>query len=85
MTKYERFVLWLNRFYHKQNKITICVLYTLIMAILGVLIYGAMQQRANSNVSVKYTVPYYTVTFDANGGKLSTIGGGGILQASKTW
>ncbi len=76
MTKYERFVLWLNRFYHKQNKITICVLYTLIMAILGVLIYGATHQQANSNISVKYTRPTYTVTFDPNGGELSTIGGG---------
>ena len=76
MTKYERFVLWLNRFYHKQNKITICVLYTLIMAILGVLIYGATHQQANSSISVKYTVPSYTVTFDPNGGELSTIGGG---------
>ena len=76
MTRYERFVLWLNRFYHKQNKITICVLYTLIMAILGVLIYGATHQQASSNISVKYTVPTYTVTFDANGGELSTIGGG---------
>ena len=76
MTRYERFVLWLNRFYHKQNKITICVLYTLIMAILGVLIYGATHQQANSSISVKYTVPSYTVTFDPNGGELSTTGGG---------
>ena len=76
MTKYERFVLWLNRFYHKQNKITICVLYTLIMAILGVLIYGATHQQASSNISVRYTRPTYTVTFDPNGGELSTIGGG---------
>ena len=76
MTRYERFVLWLNRFYHKQNKITICVLYTLIMAILGVLIYGATHQQASSSISVKYTVPSYTVTFDPNGGELSTIGGG---------
>ncbi len=68
MTKRERFVLWLNRFYHKQNKITICVLYTLIMAILGVIIYGAIQQKATSNVSVKYSRPYYTVTFDTQGG-----------------
>ena len=76
MTKYERFVLWLNRFYHKQNKITICVLYTLIMAILGVLIYGATHQQASSTISVKYTRPTLTLNFDANGGELSTIGGG---------
>ena len=76
MTKYERFVRWLNKFYHVQNKITICVLYTLIMAILGVLIYGATHQQANSSISVKYTVPSYTVTFDPNGGELSTTGGG---------
>ena len=79
MTKYERFVLWLNRFYHKQNKITICVLYTLIMAILGVLIYGATHQQASSTISVKYTRPTLTLNFDANGGELSTIGGGGNL------
>ncbi len=46
------------------------------MAILGVLIYGATHQQASSNISVKYTVPTYTVTFDPNGGELSTIGGG---------
>ena len=46
------------------------------MAILGVLIYGATHQQANSSISVKYTVPSYTVTFDPNGGELSTIGGG---------
>lgn len=85
MTKRERFVLWLNRFYHKQNKITICILYTLIMIILGVIIYGATHQNSSSNVTVKYTVPYYTITFDPNGGELSTMGGGGIFQASKTW
>ncbi len=71
MTKYERFVLWLNRFYHKQNKITICVLYTLIMAILGVIIYGATHQQASSNISVKYSRPSYTVTFDPAGGGVS--------------
>ena len=73
MTRYERFVLWLNRFYHKQNKITICVLYVLIMAILGVIIYGATQQKASSTLSVTYSRPSYTVTFDP-------AGGGGISQ-----
>ena len=68
MTKREKFVLWLNRFYHKQNKIMICVLYVLIMAILGVIIYGANQQKSNANVTVKYSRPYYTVTFDPAGG-----------------
>ena len=82
MTRYERFVRWLNKFYHIQNKITICVLYTLIMIILGVMIYGATHQQANSSISVKYTRPTYTVTFDPNGGELSTMGGG-IFQASK--
>ena len=68
MTRYERFVLWLNRFYHKQNKITICVLYVLIMAILGVIIYGATQQKASSTLSVTYSRASYTVTFDPAGG-----------------
>lgn len=68
MTKRERFVRWLNKFYHVQNKITICVLYTLIMIILGVIIFGATQQKTSSNISVKYSRPYYTVTFDPAGG-----------------
>ena len=76
MTRYERFVLWLNRFYHKQNKITICVLYTLIMAILGVLIYGATHQQASSSISVKYTRPFITVNFNPNGGEFGATGGG---------
>ena len=46
------------------------------MAILGVLIYGATHQQANSSISVRYTRPTYTVTFDPNGGELSTMGGG---------
>ena len=76
MTKYERFVLWLNKFYHVQNKITICVLYTLIMAILGVLIYGATHQQASSSISVKYTRPFITVNFNPNGGEFGATGGG---------
>ena len=68
MTRRERFVRWLNKFYHVQNKITICVLYTLIMIILGVIIFGATQQRTSSNISVKYSRPSYTVTFDPAGG-----------------
>ena len=43
------------------------------MAILGVIIYGATHQQASSNISVKYSRPYYTVTFDP-------AGGGGISQ-----
>ncbi len=68
MTKWERFKAWLNRFYHVQNKITICFLFSWIMIILGVVIYGAQQQKASANVTVTYSRPSYTVTFDPAGG-----------------
>ena len=68
MTKRERFVMRLNRFNHAFNKITICILYTFIMAVLGVIIYGANQQKTSSSVTVTYSRPSYTVTFDPAGG-----------------
>ena len=68
MSRREKFVLWLNKFNRVFNKITICFLYVFLMAILGVVIYGASQQKSSADVSVTYSRPYYTVTFDPAGG-----------------
>ena len=76
MTKKERFVLWLNKLGRGCNRITIIVLYITIMIMLGTLIYGANQQKATSNVTVNYSRPSYTVTFDP--------AGGGVSPSSKT-
>ena len=72
MTKKERFVLWLNKLGRGCNRITIVVLYITIMIILGTLIYGANQQKATSNVTVNYSRPSYTVSFDPAGGGSSS-------------
>ena len=72
MTKKERFVLWLNKLGRGCNRITIVVLYITIMIMLGTLIYGANQQKATSNVTVNYSRPSYTVTFDPAGGGSSS-------------
>ncbi len=72
MTKNERFVLWLNKLGRGCNRITICVLYITIMVILATIIYGANQQKATSNVTVTYSRPSYTVTFDPAGGGASS-------------
>ena len=61
------------RFWDKMRVGMLCVNYTLVMALLSIIIFGATQQRTSSNVSVKYSRPYYTVTFDP-------AGGGGISQ-----
>ena len=71
MSRRKKFVLWLNRFNHTFNKVTICILYTFIMAVLGVIIYGANQQKTSSSVTVTYSRPSYTVTFDPAGGGVS--------------
>ncbi len=71
MTKKERFVLWLNKLGRGCNRITIIVLYITIMIMLGAIIYGANQQKATSNVTVTYSRPSYTVTFDPQGGEVS--------------
>ncbi|MGN0798697.1 MAG: hypothetical protein ACI4L7_03970 [Christensenellales bacterium] len=73
MTRRERFVLWLNKVGRGCNRITICVLYITTMLILATLIFGATQQKATSNITVTYSRPSYTVTFDPQGG-------GGISQ-----
>ncbi|MGN0798019.1 MAG: hypothetical protein ACI4L7_00375 [Christensenellales bacterium] len=73
MTRKERFVAWCNRLYRRCNRITICVLYITTMVILATLIYGATQQKTSSNITVNYSRPSYTVTFDP-------AGGGGISQ-----
>ena len=75
MTRKERFVLWLNKLGRGCNRITIVVLYITIMIMLGTLIYGANQQKATSNITVTYSRPSYTVTFDS--------AGGGYLPATK--
>ena len=72
MTKKERFVLWLNKLGRGCNRITIIVLYITIMIILGTIIYGANQQKATSNITVDYSRPSYTVTFDPAGGGSSS-------------
>ncbi len=41
------------------------------MIMLGAIIYGANQQKATSNVTVSYSRPSYTVTFDPQGGAVS--------------
>ena len=71
MTRKERFVLWLNKLGRGCNRITIIVLYITIMIILGTIIYGANQQKATSNITVSYSRPSYTVTFDPAGGEVS--------------
>ena len=76
MSKWDRFVDWGNRLYRTCNRITIFVLYVTIMLILGAMIYGANQQRATSNITVTYSRPSYTVSFDPNGG--------GVTPSSKT-
>ena len=68
MSKWNRFVDWGNRLYRTCNRITIFVLYVTIMLILGAMIYGANQQRATSNITVTYSRPSYTVSFDPHGG-----------------
>ncbi len=73
MTKKERFVLWLNKLGRGCNRITIIVLYITIMIIFGTLIYGANQQKTTSNVTVTYSRPSYTVTFDTQGGGISQL------------
>ena len=45
------------------------------MIILATIIYGANQQKTTSNITVNYSRPSYTVTFDPNGGQLSATGG----------
>ena len=67
------------RFWDKMRVGMLCINYTLVMALLSIIIFGATQQRLSGQVSVRYSRPSYTVTFDPNGGELSTIGGGGIL------
>ena len=71
MTRRERFVLWLNKVGRGCNRITICVLYITTMLILATLIFGATQQKATSNITVTYSRPSYTVTFDPAGGGIS--------------
>ena len=51
----------------------LCVNYTLVMVLLSIIIFGAQQQKTTSNVTVSYSRPSYTVTFDP-------AGGGGISQ-----
>ena len=72
MTRRERFVLWLNKVGRGCNRITICVLYITTMLILATLIFGATQQKATSNITVNYSRPSYTVTFDPAGGEVSS-------------
>ncbi len=61
------------RFWDKVRVVMLCVNYTLVMALLSIIIFGATQQKTSSNVSVRYSRPSYTVTFDP-------AGGGGISQ-----
>ncbi|MGN0798416.1 MAG: hypothetical protein ACI4L7_02510 [Christensenellales bacterium] len=68
MSKWDRFVLWLNKVGRGCNRITICVLYITTMLILATLIFGATQQRTSSDITVNYSRPSYTVTFDPQGG-----------------
>ena len=50
----------------------LCINYTLVMALLCIVIYGATAQRTSSNVTVTYNRPTYTATFDPNGGTCDT-------------
>ena len=68
MSKRDRFVDWGNRLYRTCNRITIYVLFITIMVIMGTMIYGATQQKTTSNITVNYSRPFYTVTFDPQGG-----------------
>ena len=66
----------MNRVWDKIRVGMLCVNYTLVMALLSIIIFGATQQRTTGNVSVKYSRPSYTVTFDPTGG-------GGYLLAKR--
>ena len=50
----------------------LCINYTLVMALLCIIIYGATAQKTSSNVTVTYNRPTYTATFDPNGGTCDT-------------
>ena len=69
MSKWDIFVDWCNRLYRTCNRITICVLYIVIMTIFATIIFCAKQQKASSNITVSYSRPSYTVTFDPAGGE----------------
>lgn len=57
-----------RRFWDKARVGMLCVNYTLVMALLSIIIFGATQQRLSGQVSVKYSRPSYTVDFDPAGG-----------------
>ena len=81
----ELFQMRLNKLHRVCVRITISLLFIVVMLMLCSIIFGANQQKQNSSVKVNYTRPYYTVTLNANGGSFSTTGGGGNLKASSTW
>lgn len=62
----------MRRFWEKVRIWMLCINYTLVMALLCIIIYGATAQRASSNVTVTYNRPTYTATFDPNGGTCDT-------------
>ena len=61
-----------ENFLRKFRLMTISILYSVTMICIIAMIYGAQQQKMTSNVSIQYSRPTYTVTFDANGGSCST-------------
>ena len=61
----------MNRFWDKFRVWMLCINYTLVMAALGIIIFGATHQNLSSQTKVVYNRPTYTVTFDAAGGTCS--------------
>ena len=62
----------MRRFWEKVRVWMLCINYTLVMALLCIIIYGATAQKTSSNVTVTYNRPTYTATFDPNGGTCDT-------------
>jgi hypothetical protein len=63
-----RFEAWMNKFGRACNKITLCFVYIWTMIVLAYAIFGSLQQKMTSNVTITYKVPTYTITFDPQGG-----------------
>ena len=57
-----------ENFLRKLRLMTISILYSVTMICIIAMIYGSQQQKMTSNVTISYTRPYYTVSFDPQGG-----------------
>lgn len=64
----------MRNFWHKMKLCLISFEYVFVMFVLCFCIFGATHQQTTSNVTVRYTRPSYTITFDASeaGGEVYT-------------